>query len=340
MPQKKVETEWMYHAPAGAYPIKQEAPPCSQIAGIGGIVEEHVHEDAPPVRNRVLETDSEYVQLAKRGGRNDLLAFKQTGEKQATPQAYPRVDWYYLEDNALEKREEEKHAEPTPYHFQVPEFIAHQEYSPSQDDNTQSAQPKRAPYNFDEVSAFQRNKNPTDKNVHMPNVKPEGYGVRQNKMKNQHPQYKTVKPERARGPQSEMAATPKYQTCALAEDNPPEMSKILSMGYREEWNAMRDEWQGSKTGGQMAQAQLSSASPKEKVVSEYQQQMYNRGRSGAKQRGGGRTRSKSSEERASLKAREETKEKELFKMARFRNVGARTDSHRPHSLTALNSGDH
>ena len=98
---------WFYHAPARpALNEPMGVPPPSQIPGLSGV------EDGPPpmetpVRNRILETDSKYVQLAKRGGREDLLQFKYLGKPSEQAQSYPRVDWYYLED--IRQEEAEKH---------------------------------------------------------------------------------------------------------------------------------------------------------------------------------------------------------------------------------------
>lgn len=88
----------------------------SQIPGINGC-----QDGKPPGQNRPYykDTDSKYVRLAKQGGRRDLLNYQEFDQhKEAV--AYPRVDWYYLEDNALADAKKKKEQN---WQFGVPEYM-------------------------------------------------------------------------------------------------------------------------------------------------------------------------------------------------------------------------
>ena len=76
------------------------APPPSQIPLLSNLPPEP--EMPQGFRGMIKESDSAYVRLAKQGGRPDLLQFKDIKPREHKAKGYPRVDWYYLEDNAYE----------------------------------------------------------------------------------------------------------------------------------------------------------------------------------------------------------------------------------------------
>lgn len=82
-------------------------PPASQIPGLCG---DHPGAFPPDEPKRVVlrDTDSDYVRLAKLGGRQDLLRFRTPKPKSDKPVGYPRPDWYYQEDFKAEKPEDEE----------------------------------------------------------------------------------------------------------------------------------------------------------------------------------------------------------------------------------------
>ena len=61
-----------------------------------------VDQELQSIRGTIKDTDSPYVVMAKTGGRKDLLVFKDRKPPAKEAQGYPRVDWFYLEDNRLE----------------------------------------------------------------------------------------------------------------------------------------------------------------------------------------------------------------------------------------------
>lgn len=104
-------TGWFYHTPnkaRKAEPIM--VPPASQIPGLSAVAPEP--EDQESVRGWIRDTDSDYVRLAKTGGRKDLLAYRDPKPCPDKPKNYPRVDWFYLEDIAAKEAEKNGSKEP------------------------------------------------------------------------------------------------------------------------------------------------------------------------------------------------------------------------------------
>ena len=65
-------------------------------------IHSQVDNDQQSVRGTIKDTDSPYIVMAKGGGRKDLLVFRDRKPPSQEPQGYPKVDWYYLEDNRIE----------------------------------------------------------------------------------------------------------------------------------------------------------------------------------------------------------------------------------------------
>ncbi|XP_053385855.1 uncharacterized protein C7orf57-like [Mercenaria mercenaria] len=99
---------WFYHAPArrqSKEPVLY--PPMSQVPGLAeddGIPEE-------PPRPLFRDTDTKYIRLAKQGGRANLLQMRENGTGKREPVGYPRNEWFYLEDNAMEDAAEKQRNE-------------------------------------------------------------------------------------------------------------------------------------------------------------------------------------------------------------------------------------
>lgn len=48
-------------------------------------------------------SDTNYIRLAKMGGREDLLRHREPKAKSNEAKGYPRNEWFYLEDNMMEE---------------------------------------------------------------------------------------------------------------------------------------------------------------------------------------------------------------------------------------------
>ncbi|OAF67766.1 hypothetical protein A3Q56_04476 [Intoshia linei] len=90
---------WMYHS-------ADDQPKTSPLVENNESKESEIIIDMPPKKNYIKDHDSPYIRLAKVGGRKDLLWAKELAkEPERKPVSYPRVDWFYLEDNACEDRQ-------------------------------------------------------------------------------------------------------------------------------------------------------------------------------------------------------------------------------------------
>uniref|UniRef100_A0A667GE84 Chromosome 7 open reading frame 57 n=1 Tax=Lynx canadensis TaxID=61383 RepID=A0A667GE84_LYNCA len=88
-------SDWYYHLPVKRSEKPMDTPPASQIPGLSDLSEPPNGHLPGPRRYWIKETDSEYVKLAKRGGRPDLLKhLVVAGTRKASPVAYSLPDWY------------------------------------------------------------------------------------------------------------------------------------------------------------------------------------------------------------------------------------------------------
>ncbi|VDP70273.1 unnamed protein product [Schistosoma curassoni] len=113
---------WMCHViPLRKNKVQQLSPPISQIPSIGFMPEESIHEKKHTMY--LKSTDSPYVRLSKMGGKRDLLCFRENEYKSGAPVPYSRCEWYYLEDNALELKQNIR-PKSTRYVFKVPFYMS------------------------------------------------------------------------------------------------------------------------------------------------------------------------------------------------------------------------
>ena len=68
-------------------------PPPSQIPGLSDVSQ--LPPETPNGRIWLRESDSNYIRLAKQGGRPDLLVMRAPEPPSDAPVGYPRCDWYY-----------------------------------------------------------------------------------------------------------------------------------------------------------------------------------------------------------------------------------------------------
>jgi len=99
---------WFYHAPSRKKNAERVIPPpLSQIPGLSN--EAYLPPEDPPKGLWIKETDSKYIQLAKQGGRPNLLCAVTPEPPSDEPIGYPRVDWYY-DDQSHRLGEEDEEA--------------------------------------------------------------------------------------------------------------------------------------------------------------------------------------------------------------------------------------
>lgn len=344
------ECGWFYHAPAKRQDPRSEpvlVPAASQIPGLNS--------DLPPEddiqRSLFRDTDTKYVRLAKSGGRQNLLQFKENPDmRKREPKAYPRNEWFYLEDNRLE--EEEGKTASDPYQFTVPEYMYHEVFNPDAQTDAYE-RPRRALYGFDNVSAFEREgKGVTDKTVKLPEVIKPGYGVRSGKplrMKKQPPApagVKTVQQVSAAKMVDDGRPRLKYLPMPEASDKTEKakMSKLLSYTYDKEWHDEVRKWEYKQDRLREKHKQMIAAQGpqnQEPLVSEYNTtigksrppayQPQKRGYTGGSGHQSNRSTITST---TNSKRGERMPEKELFKMSKFKNVQSRVDQTMPKAMVA------
>lgn len=140
--------DWYYHLPVKRSEKPVGAPPASQIPGLSDL------RDSPNVnlprarRYWIKETDSEYVKLAKQGGRPDLLKHFAPGTRQGSPVAYSLPDWYI------------HHSKPPTSHqrevpvVSIPDYMVYEEFNPDQANG--SYESRQGPFDFDRKTIWQR----------------------------------------------------------------------------------------------------------------------------------------------------------------------------------------
>ena len=108
-------SDWYCH-PANKRVEKEPivAPPASQIPGLSTLPDDvamETEDDRTCRRKWIRDTDTKYIRLAKRGGRQGLLAFKDPKPPAEEAVPYPRVDWFDHEN--AEDEETKEHSEET-----------------------------------------------------------------------------------------------------------------------------------------------------------------------------------------------------------------------------------
>lgn len=92
------------------------APPASQIPGLSNLPDDatiETEDDRTFRRKWIRDTDSKYIRLAKKGGRQDLLAFREPKPKSDEAVEYPRVDWFDHEHPYDEEEETNENPQET-----------------------------------------------------------------------------------------------------------------------------------------------------------------------------------------------------------------------------------
>ncbi|GFR77972.1 hypothetical protein ElyMa_005838200 [Elysia marginata] len=316
--QNPKECGWFYHAPAKkTITEKVDYPAPSNIPGIG--FDEPGSLEPEQVKEMMFrETDSQYIRLAKMGGRKDLLAF--TPERYRAKQqetGYPRNEWYYLEDNRIED-EEKKAQEEKEWEFLLPEYMVHKAYRPSFEDPSTPTR-SAAPYHTEKHSIMDQGKSATDKTVKIPEVRRPGYGVRNQKpplaQQKMPPREKAFKPKESEHFESRNG---QKMTMPTEREDPTSMMKLLSGEYEREWYTKLAEQgkQGSRGSerSRVRSAKGSGVPQAQKSAGDFRTEPHN----------------------ASQRVKPQPEEKEMFKMARFKNIPSKLDTHqRPEIMASV-----
>ncbi|XP_076459716.1 uncharacterized protein C7orf57 homolog [Babylonia areolata] len=296
MHQKPSEAGWFYHAP-DKQPDHVEpvgVPPASQIPGLGDI---SVLPPEKPHEVMFRETDSKYVQLAKMGGRKDLLVVRPNSGTKKEAKGYPRCEWYYLEDNAQQaKANQSKDQEH--WKFFLPEYMVYQSHGETTlpDEGHMGTGGKGDGMGLASVATQQHS--PCAGNV--PKSKPLTKTSR-------------TQPHNAPAHQDE-APHLKHRPHLAEKEEPTSMTKLLAYSYQREWLDENRACEKKQTKAQ------------KNIVPE---QRRTDSRSHAVPDKSGRPQSPDENNNQVLSARKpEEDQKELFKLSKFKKVPSRLNTHR------------
>ncbi|XP_066441734.1 uncharacterized protein C7orf57 homolog [Eleutherodactylus coqui] len=228
-PNRHATCDWFYHAPLKQTKTttKSDLPPTSQIPGLSDLAEPHNELKNESRKQWVKETDSEYVKLAKQGGRPDLLKHMDPAPKKAQPMSYAPPDWYSHEATTTPA---ESAVAPL---RNVPDYMIHEEFS--EESNDQKYELRRGPFDFDQKTIWQRDQEENEKENHcdikvkLPAINP--------KFMNENPVSTSGK-----GPPSTRAKGDKFGKKVFFppvsgnKSDSVNFGKLLSNGYGDEWH--------------------------------------------------------------------------------------------------------
>ncbi|XP_054427259.1 uncharacterized protein C7orf57 homolog [Pteronotus mesoamericanus] len=239
--------DWYYHLPVRRSEKAVDAPPVSQIPGLS-VLRDPPHGHTPGTRRCwVKETDSEYVKLAKQGGRPDLLVHLApemalgTGTRKGSLAAHSLPDWYIHHSKP-----------PTGSQRQVlaacvPDYMVHEEFHPTLADGGYES--RRGPFDFDMKTVWQREAEELEKEkkkVRLPAIN----------SKNPSKAGTPLGPKEPAGSRLSFPPMPGQKT-----SSPTNFSKLISNGYKDEWLQRRPEV--DKSPPQTSRASSSAQPPKD-----------------------------------------------------------------------------
>ncbi|KAM4877429.1 uncharacterized protein C7orf57 homolog isoform 1-T2 [Thomomys bottae] len=206
--------EWYYHLPVKRSEKAVDAPPASQIPGLSKLDDSH-NEYLPGMRRYLIkETDSEYVKLAKQGGRPDLLTHLGPGSTTGFPVAYSLPDWYIHHSKPATAQQRE-----VPM-VSMPDYMVYEEFNPNYTNG--SYESRRGPFDFDMKTVWQREAEELEekKKVKLPAI---------------HSKYpsKAGTPTGSKDSVGNRLSFPPMP--GQKTNSPTNFSKLISNGYRDEW---------------------------------------------------------------------------------------------------------
>ncbi|XP_076974955.1 uncharacterized protein C7orf57 homolog isoform X2 [Tamandua tetradactyla] len=210
--------DWYYHLPAKQSEKPVDAPPASQIPGLSNLGDSHNGNTVTTRRYWIKETDSEYVKLAKQGGRPDLLKHFAPGTRKGSPVAYSMPDWYIHHSKPPTANQREVPA------ISMPDYMVYEEFNPDQANG--SYESRRGPFDFDMKTVWQREAEELEekKKVKLPAIN------------SKHPS-KVGTPVGSKDSAGSRLSFPPMP--GQKNSSPTNFSKLISNGYKDEWLQQR-----------------------------------------------------------------------------------------------------
>ncbi|XP_060103756.1 uncharacterized protein C7orf57 homolog [Heteronotia binoei] len=241
-PNRYAPCDWYYHIPLkrSEEPVNSEVPPqpTSQIPGLGDFGDPHDEITFGGRRKWIKDTDSEYVKLAKQGGRPDLLRHFTPTPRKVPLGNYTAPDWYM------------HHSKPTGDDAKsrgsaMPDYMVHEEFKSEQ---LASYEPKRGPFDFDMKSVWQRdaedkeNKEKKEENGIQVEGSPSST-KEEIKLPAITPRYPHRTPQPMAAKEFHGGNRLYFPPMPVHKKNEPvNFSKLMSSGYGDEWLQQREEW--------------------------------------------------------------------------------------------------
>ncbi|KAM9698454.1 uncharacterized protein C7orf57 homolog isoform 2-T2 [Dama dama] len=216
-----------------------DAPPASQIPGLSDLREAPSGHTLGVRRYWVKETDSEYVKLAKQGGRPDLLKHFAPGTTKGSPVAYSLPDWYIHHSKPPTADQRQVPA------VSIPDYMVYEEFNPDQ--ATGNFESRMGPFDFDMKTVWQREAEELEK---------EKKKVRLPAIKSKYPS-KVGTPLGHRDPAGSKLSFPPIP--GQRPSSPTNFSKLISNGYKDEW--LQQQVDSDKRTLQTPPSSVSSPSP-------------------------------------------------------------------------------
>ncbi|XP_019508552.1 PREDICTED: uncharacterized protein C7orf57 homolog isoform X5 [Hipposideros armiger] len=207
-----------------------DVPPASQIPGLSELQGSPSRPTLAMQRYWIKETDSEYVKLAKQGGRPDLLMHHAPGTGMGTgkdsPVTYSLPDWYI--HHSKPPTASQRQAPPA----HVPDYMVYEDFTPDPADRNH--EPRRGPFDFDMKTVWQREAEEIgeEKKVRLPAIN------------SKYPS-KVGAPLGPRDPAGSRLSFPPMP--GQKTSSPTNFSKLISNGYKDEWIQQRADTDRSAT---------------------------------------------------------------------------------------------
>jgi len=247
--------------------------------------------------------------MAKMGGREDLLRHRDPKPKPEHAVAYPRNDWFYLEDNRMEENND---ASAKPWEFRLPEYMVHDEHKPFGDNYDYRNDPEGLIY--------------WKKGRVVPGDREIKHVTRQRPVEQVHSappsQYQATRSAANRNQASEQQQ--RYPDVpAMYGDGRPAMNKLLAYGYQSEWKPARDQWynqcQAMETAQRLAELDAYHIKPTKSGKSSQKNMMWNDMKS--------KTQPVNAARRVTSNTHQQA-DKAPFKLSKYDNVESKVNSHR------------
>ncbi|XP_072365875.1 uncharacterized protein C7orf57-like isoform X4 [Scyliorhinus torazame] len=215
------DCDWFYHIPQKSTKTDKsqvQLPPTSQIPGLSKLAEPHKEINFASRRLWIKDTDSDYIKLAKQGGRADLLKHHSPPPRKSPPAPCSQPEWFVHAPPSSKNKEVSK--------WYLPEYMIHEEFIPS----PSNSKPGKLLHDPDKT-ALEKEVEDNEKENKGKLKLPE---IADKKQKDKAFTKKTAQEDNLEN---------KFPSMPLPKKNEPiNFTKLIANGYAEDWIQQRKEW--------------------------------------------------------------------------------------------------